>query len=184
MIDIHEFCYLVIRAKDHILETTSIKPKTILSALREFLVKSATACISKRDTFSRTSADTLKFYFESVRLSGITENQVAQRACSIDTTGHSPYKEPLVLPGLPPDKSGQPKIVSKTPCTIIPPRPSAVGGKRLSKCTILPYDAAGLENTIQDIERKVLHPQQLRHSRPSKVGPLPKLGTRSQQAKV
>ena len=117
-------------------------------------MKSATACISKRDTFSRTSADTLKFYFKSARLTGITENQVAKLACSIDTTGHSPYKAPLVLPGLPPDShmSEKRKIVLKTPCTIIPPHPSAVGGKRLSKCTILPYDAAGLENTIQNIE--------------------------------
>lgn len=144
-------------------------------------MKSATACISKRDIFSRTSADTLKFYFDSVRLTGITENQVAQRACSIDTTGHSPYKESLVLPGLPPDKSGKCKIVSKTPCTIIPPRPSAVGGKRLSRCTILPYTAAGLEG----IETKVLHAQH-RNSKckPSKVDTLPKLGTSSQQTKV
>ena len=147
-------------------------------------MKSATACISKRDTFSRTSADTLKFYFKSARLTGITENQVAKLACSIDTTGHSPYKAPLVLPGLPPDShmSEKRKIVLKTPCTIIPPHPSAVGGKRLSKCTILPYDAAGLENTIQNIEAKVLHPQHI--NRPRQVDPLPKLGTRSKQEKV
>lgn len=103
--------------------------------------KSAASCIVKRESWGRKSADTIGFYFEVARLSGLTERQVAIRACSIDTTGSSPYRQSIVLPGLPPDDNakGTSLAVSQAPCTVIPPPTNVVSGKRLSRCTILPF---------------------------------------------
>lgn len=134
--------------------------KPIISCLREFLLKSAIRCLTGRESFIRRSADTLGFYFEGARLSGLTEKQLTARACSIDTTGHSPYKQPLVLPGLPVHNNakGGSKINSCLPCTILPPPPSTVGGRRLSKCIVLPYTAGPeLEPMPQDEKDRVVH---------------------------
>ena len=88
---------------------------------------------------TRKSPQPLPFYFAGVRTSGLTEKQLAVRACSLDTSRNSPYKQPVVLPGLPPG-NGANIVAPVSPCTIIPPRPSKVGGRRLSRCTILPYE--------------------------------------------
>lgn len=127
----------------NIIPTDDIKSeKPLLSALKSFLLLSAVSCVTKKKVWTRKSADTLGFYFEGARLSGLTEKQVAIRACSLDTSGNSPYKQPIVLPGLPPGNSskGSSRVASLSPCTIVPPLPSEVGGKRLSRCTILPYE--------------------------------------------
>lgn len=87
------------------------------------------------------SADTLGFYLDGARLKGLTERQLAERACSLDTTGSSPYKQSVVLPGLPAgdNSKGSSRLNSLDPCTILPPTTHDEHGKRLSKCTILPY---------------------------------------------
>lgn len=130
------------------MHTDNIKSeKPLLSALKQFLLLSALTSVTKRDTLTKKSADTLGFYFEGARLAGLTEKQLAIRACSLDTSGNSPYKQPVVLPGLPPGNSskGSSAVASLSPCTIVPPLPSEVGGKRLSRCTILPYEG-GMRN--------------------------------------
>lgn len=119
-----------------------IREKPLLAALKKFLLVSASSCVAKREVWTRKSADTLGFYFAGARLAGLTEKQLAIRACSLDTSGHSPYKQPVTLPGLPPGDAskGGSMAASLSPCTIVPPLPSEVGGKRLSRCTILPYE--------------------------------------------
>ena len=131
----------------------------IIACLREFLLKSAIKCLSGRESFIRRSADTLGFYFAGARLSGLTEKQVTERALSIDTTGHSPYKQPLVLPGLPihNNAKGGSKINSFLKCTILPPPPNSVGGRKLSKCTVLPYTAGPELEPAEDESAKVVH---------------------------
>lgn len=134
--------------------------KPIIACLRDFLLKSAIKCLSGRESFVRRSADTLGFYFEGARLSGLTEKQITERACSIDTSGHSPYKQPLVLPGLPihNNAKGGSRINSCLPCTIVPlPGPPSTGGRRLSKCTVLPYTAGPELEPMEDKETKVVH---------------------------
>lgn len=112
-------------------------------ALKQFLLTSATAHVDKKETDVKRSADTLGFYFEGARIEGLTERQVAVRACSIDTTGSSPYRQSIVLPGLPPNinsKGSSLATSSDAPCLMIPPPPDINSdGKRGSICTILPY---------------------------------------------
>lgn len=157
--DIYEFCYLVVSAVKHLLairdDIQSAKP--ILAALTKFLIVSAVNSIPKREVWTRKSADTLGFYFEGARLAGLTEKQLAIRACSLDTSGSSPYKQPVVLPGLPAGDGsmGTSKMTFLSPCTIVPPRPSEVGGKRLSKCTILPYEG-GLASMTEGQRRRTV----------------------------
>lgn len=176
--DIYEFCYLVVSAVKHLLAIRGIviqlailsmwsnnihnvddikSEKPLLAALKKFLFVSAVSCIAKREVWTRKSADTLSFYFEGARLAGLTEKQLAIRACSLDTSGNSPYKQPVVLPGLPPGdgSKGSSMVASLAPCTIVPPLPSEVGGKRLSKCTILPYEG-GFASLVEGHRRRTV----------------------------
>lgn len=120
----------------HVDDVKSERP--LLAAIKSFLQYSAFASVNCREVDTRKSARPLSFYFAGVRTSGLTEKQLAIHACSLDTSGNSPYKQPVVLPGLPPGNGAS--IVSTSPCTIIPPPPSEVGGKKFSRCTILPYE--------------------------------------------
>jgi hypothetical protein len=112
----------------------------------------------------------LKFYYEGARTVGLSEKQLAIRACSIDTSGNSPYQQPVVLPGLPLGNNAskrKSRVASLVPCTIIPPPPNEVGGKRLSRCTILPYHDEGIANYAER-QRKSTIMSYHSVSRPSK----------------
>lgn len=141
--------------------------KPLLAALKQFLLISALSCVGKREVWTRKSADTLGFYFQGARLAGLTEKQVAIRACSIDTSGNSPYKQPIVLPGLPPGdgSKGSSRVAAQAPCTILPPPPSEVGGRKLSKCTILPYDG-GLGSMVEVPRRRIVSLSTVKESKP------------------
>lgn len=112
--------------------------------LKQFLQRSAAfhAAI-KKETWRRKSADTLGFYFQVARLEGLTERQMAVRACGIDTTRRdSPYLKPVVLPGLPTTnnaKGSSMAVSDEDLCVVIPPPQTDSRGKRMSSCTILPY---------------------------------------------
>lgn len=122
------------------------------------MIKSTECCIKTEHKFPRKSADTLGFYFEGARVLGLSEKQVAERARSIDTTGSSPYRKPLVLPGLPPgdNSKGSSKVASN--CTVLPPLLSANDGRRRSKCTILAYATAPRQSIIKSSPKFSLLP--------------------------